>query len=148
MTRNPNTAGAGYRADGVDEAPVPFSDYLRVLGRRKLLLVVGLIIGLAAGATYAKRRARPTSPRRRCRSSSLPANLENPSSISVTPPNMETESTLAVSDAVAAKALSQITSAHKTLTTKMILNDVAVSFPNKSTILTFKCTASNPTTRR
>ena len=141
---NPNTAGARYRADGADEAPVPFSDYLRVLGRRKLLLVIGLILGLALGALFAKSQSKTYQSTATVAVNGLPTNLTSTNNLTTSPPNMETESTVATSSAVAEKALAGITSAHKKLTTKMIQNDVNVTFPNKSTVLTFKCTASNP----
>ena len=123
---------------------MPFSDYLRVLGRRKLLLVVGLILGLALGALYAKTQTKSFQSTAQVQVGSLPTNLSTPNNISQAPPNMNTETTTATSQAVADKALSGITSAHKKLTTKMLLNDVSVSFPAKSTILTYQCTASNP----
>jgi capsular polysaccharide biosynthesis protein/Mrp family chromosome partitioning ATPase len=141
---NPNTAGARYRADGADEAPVPFSDYLRVLGRRKLLLVIGLILGLALGALYAKTQTKSFQSTAQVQVGPLPTNLSTPNNIAQAQPNMNTETTNATSQAVADKALASITSAHKKLTTKMLLNDVSVSFPAKSTILTYQCTASNP----
>lgn len=144
MTPNSNTAGARYRADGADEAPVPFSDYLRVLGRRKLLLVIGLILGLALGALFAKSQSKTYQSTAQVQVNALPTNLTSTNNLTTSPPNMETESAVATSQQVAEKALTGITSAHKRLTAKMIQNDVKVSFPNKSTILTFKCTASNP----
>jgi capsular polysaccharide biosynthesis protein/Mrp family chromosome partitioning ATPase len=136
--------GTPYRADGADEAPVPFSDYLRVLGRRKLLLVIGLILGLALGALFAKAQSKTYQSTAQVQVNALPTNLTSTNNLTTSPPNMETESAVATSQQVAEKALSGITSAHKKLTTKMIQNDVSVTFPNKSTILTFKCTASNP----
>src|SRR6478752_7569986 len=111
MTPN-NTAGARYRADGADEAPVPFSDYLRVLGRRKVLLVIGLILGLALGALFAKAQSKSYQSTAQVQVNALPTNLTSTNNLTTSPPNMETESAVATSQQVAEKALSGITSAH------------------------------------
>jgi succinoglycan biosynthesis transport protein ExoP len=136
MTRNPmSSAGA------VEDVPVPFSDYFRVLTRHKALLVIGLVLGLLAGFTFAHLESKSFQ--------STGSVTVGPQTTSITsgtssaPPNLITEAQRAHSSPIATAALANITTKSGVKPAQgKLLGSYSVAPITKSTLLQFQCTAS------
>ena len=110
-----------------DEATVELSDYLAVLRRRKLLILVATVLGLAAGLAYSLSRPSVYTSTAKVLVASPTKQIASTTAIS-----MPTEQEIVESDAVAQRAQARIDDAPEI---DSLLDRVEVSSPTESLVL-------------
>lgn len=123
------------------ETAVELSDYLAVLRRRKLVILIATLIGLAAGLAYSLTRPEVYT--------STAKVLLSPTSRSGTPPttavSMATEQEIVVSESVARLAAKNLDAENDL---DRIISNVDVSSPTESLVLYIAYSAQSPETAR
>lgn len=128
------------RPDPADEGVVDFSEYFRVLARRKWLVLACTLLGLLAGLAYTHAKGASYSSSARV---IVQGALDPAVGIDTTKtPNIASEMAIATSSDVAKLAQARL----KTQTPPgQLLSNLKVTAPSKSTVMTFAYTAGDKT---
>jgi capsular polysaccharide biosynthesis protein len=122
-----------------DDGLVEFSEYVQVLRRRRALILVLLIIGLAAGFAYSKYRPKSYTADAtvQVRPSTVDIVTGGWDSSSI---NINTQQSVLASTTVASAVRSKM---HSTKTPEQLLSDLKVQAPTKANTLALQYSASN-----
>lgn len=128
------------RAEAADEGLVNFSDYLRVLRRRKVLVALGLVLGVIAGFGYFHSQPKSYTSTASVQVKPIATNVQGGSSASSNTINISTETQVARSTAIAQRV---VTTLRVNQPPTKLIRRLTVTVPGKSNVLQFTYTGSS-----